>query len=507
MSLTKEEVLKKIVNGESFEGVEIGDIDFSSQIFTVPVDLSGAKFLGHANFNSVVFKNKAEFNATSFNGMANFEKTKFEIETSFYYAIFNKTVNFSSAIFNNVNFSFATFINAKFFSTSFRNATFFGSIFEGETYFSKAIFEGEAYFYSSHFNGIVFFNNSNFKNIANFTRAKFKNQTSFASSIFNQKTIFNSSVFDKKADFSKIAFYNDTHFFYVIFNNIADFYLAIFFKTVHFENAKFIGATSFSNTVFEERSYFIGNIEKETKNLCFYNIVDWSYARFLKPKLIDFTSVDFSKCRLSFADFSSVNLVDIKWQEKNNRKVISDEIEDKKSINYSIVENAYRRLKKNYENSGDYSYAGDFHIGEMEMKRLAQIKFFRYLSLTSLYKYLSGYGEKFWRSIIWLIGFIFIFSYISLFTGLKSNNISLENNMTDKVKYSFTLDYREVSLKELPNDFCTALTHSFEVIVLKRDKLFESNTNTGRILEFFQIISVTILATLSILSLKRKFHR
>ncbi|MCH8209513.1 MAG: hypothetical protein IIA62_10750, partial [Nitrospinae bacterium] len=40
------------------------------------------------------------------------------------------------------------------------------------------------------------------------------------------------------------------------------------------------------------------------------------------------------------------------------------------NIYFSQVEILYRQLKTNFENQGDYARAGDFHYGELEMKRM-----------------------------------------------------------------------------------------------------------------------------------------
>ena len=444
--LTKEEVLEKIDKGESFKGVEIGDVDFDGFSFYEPVNFDGAVFKGEVNFTFANFKD-VYFRNAKFEGKTDFSGSNFEGKTSF----------------DSTNF-------------------------EGITYFTYAKFEREAYFDFANFEGEIFFFVTTFKNVS-FMYVKFKGITYFSSTKFEGVTSFDST-----------------------FRNI-----------VHFRYTRFNGITSFNNTVFEDRAFFIG--KREENNKCFYKFTDWNNVEFLKPKLINFTSVDFSKCKLSNTDLSSVNLVDIHWARKSKRRVIYDEIEfeietkkkkekekDKekkndKNIDYPIVENAYRRLKKNYENSGNYPFAGDFHYGEMEMKRLAQNKFFRWFSLTTLYKIFSGYGEKLWRSLLWLVLFFLFFTFSYLFTGLQSGSLLSESGKHEIIEYNFMLDLHPDSIREFFNDSYTALSHSVEVIIFRREKLYETFTDTGRIFEFLQFVLVMFFVTLSIMAIKRKFRR
>ena len=74
---------------------------------------------------------------------------------------------------------------------------------------------------------------------------------------------------------------------------------------------------------------------------------------------------------------------------------------------YGNVETLYRQLKLNYESQGDLKNSGDFHYGEMEMHRLAS-PLRRWISWYSLYWALSGYGERPFRALLVLVGFLFV---------------------------------------------------------------------------------------------------
>lgn len=71
------------------------------------------------------------------------------------------------------------------------------------------------------------------------------------------------------------------------------------------------------------------------------------------------------------------------------------------------LEKLYRYLKLNYEGEGDLKQAGDFHYGEMEMQRRARPWRRRFpLSWYNIYLTLSGYGERPFRALVWLLGLL-----------------------------------------------------------------------------------------------------
>jgi len=93
----------------------------------------------------------------------------------------------------------------------------------------------------------------------------------------------------------------------------------------------------------------------------------------------------------------------------------------------------YRQLKANFESRGNYIDAGDFHWGEMEMRRLAGLygrnakalertKPWRCLNLYSAYRFLSGYGESPSRAaLVFLVGFV-VCTALHLLAGFGWNS-------------------------------------------------------------------------------------
>ncbi|MCH7886329.1 MAG: pentapeptide repeat-containing protein, partial [Candidatus Marinimicrobia bacterium] len=144
--LNQKEVEEMLERGESFEGLEIGDILFNAHQFENHVNFYRANFVGSVDFYFTRFLNGANFVGTKFSGEsgANFSKAEFSGEDS---------ANFIKATFSGK--AGANFVQAKFSGkggANFLEATFSGD--EGAD-FSFANFSGEgvADFHGVEFNG------------------------------------------------------------------------------------------------------------------------------------------------------------------------------------------------------------------------------------------------------------------------------------------------------------------------------------------------------------------
>lgn len=67
------------------------------------------------------------------------------------------------------------------------------------------------------------------------------------------------------------------------------------------------------------------------------------------------------------------------------------------------IREAYQIIKQRCSQMGDHSRAGDFHYGEMEMKRREYGWPWRALCPEILYWALSGYGTGYLRAAFWLL--------------------------------------------------------------------------------------------------------
>jgi len=143
-----------------------------------------------------------------------------------------------------------------------------------------------------------------------------------------------------------------------------------------------------------------------------------------------FRNVDMSKCRLLGNNIGEMAFVNVKWPKWHGRVCLFDEIFfrsfrflrqstatgsfyyflkqwfrnwAKPSFPCGNLKEHYQSLKQMYLDRGDHARAGDFHYGEMEMKRRERGWPTRVLCPEFLYWLLSGYGVGYVRAFVWLI--------------------------------------------------------------------------------------------------------
>ncbi len=341
-----------------------GDADFTEAEFFRDASFGGAEFSRDASFEKATFYQVADFGETKFSGIVDFRRVKCSKDVDFQEAMFFKGTTFGKANFSGV----INFGQAKFFE----GADFWGAEFSGYAYFDAAKFSKSAVFEEAKFSGDVYFTGAEFSGDAVFWRANF-------------------------------------------FCN-AYFWGAKFFEYAIFEEAKLCGNTHFEGAEFQQRTDF--SKVQTAKDAT----VDFQRARLLKPQQAFFHHVDLSRWSFLDTDLCRIDFDDVTWgtirRLWSRRTALFDEIRvsDKKVEKEYLakVERLYRHLKQNYESQRDYSRAGDFYYGEMEMKRrqlnpLGQIPFW-------IYRILSGYGESYPRALFWLIamwlGFALLFTVV-----------------------------------------------------------------------------------------------
>ena len=165
----------------------------------------------------------------------------------------------------------------------------------------------------------------------------------------------------------------------------------------------------------------------------------------------------------------------------------------------------YIALKKNYEASGNLIGAGDWHYREMECRRQhLAIKsdhiWWRWLrqhvlAFTPWYKYISEYGENYWRPFASLMGVLLLggFSYFYSGYGVTEHTIN----------YDFAWPVTVDSFW----GFTDAMLYSLGVMSFQLTKTgFQHGTLTSAI-TLAQVLLTLILVPLFLLALRRKFRR
>lgn len=175
---------------------------------------------------------------------------------------------------------------------------------------------------------------------------------------------------------------------------------------------------------------------------------------------------------------------------------------------YNIILNQYKALEKNFDYYKNYEEAGEFHKRQFEVQR----KFTKWNNLKKyilwLYYTFSGYGESYVRSIISFLSILFIFTILYLFTGLDYVNNA--NNIDDNGKSVSLIKWSDPKYKyNCMNDFGASLLFSLSnTLPIRKD--IESIKPASEWTRFFAYIEVTlqsIILTLFIIALRRKFKR
>lgn len=149
--------------------------------------------------------------------------------------------------------------------------------------------------------------------------------------------------------------------------------------------------------------------------------------------LATFTNVDLRNCLLVGNVIDRIELSNVDWPRLRGRYVLRDEIVYRETLRIppSNLREAYQVLKQKYQTRGDHVRAGDFHYGEMEMKRREYGFPWRWLSWEFIYWMLSGYGVGHVRASLILVGLVFGFAW--LYYGTSPGTFA---NFSEALRYS-----------------------------------------------------------------------
>ncbi|MCJ7498312.1 MAG: hypothetical protein MUO78_09320 [candidate division Zixibacteria bacterium] len=195
-----------------------------------------------------------------------------------------------------------------------------------------------------------------------------------------------------------------------------------------------------------------------------------------------------SKSRFLETDLRKVEFVDVDWYKKKGRNKIFDEIMAV-PYDYPLVSQVYRRLRANYEENLNYAEAGDFHIGEMEMRRKGEKNIFN-KGIIWLYKLISNYGESYRRPLVWIALLLLVFPLLYMLVGIVPPTQINGSQSFEKLK-----------------DYWSSFTYSLSVFSLVRERPYHTINNLGHILTILESIFSPVLIAFFLLALRRRFKR
>lgn len=506
-------------------------------------NLVGFVFPG-ANYADREFKAKCLFDDAVFTQDANFRGTTFKQGASFRGTTFTQDAYFLDATFTqDVNFYSATFTRANFYSAMFtQGAYFFDAAFTQDANFRLATFMHHADFRLATFVHNADFYSATFTHNANFYRATFAQDADFSKAAFTQDANFYSAMFAHVANFSGATFTQDAYFSHATF------------KKLQFIRAKFEGAVEFRKTEFREHDE-----DGEQRNQDLLPGPVFSLAEFTQPEKVLFYKTYLGQALFHNCDVSKMNFSSVEWRQRNGsgKRMMFEEVVDLEHAkdlaprednpderDYGLVAELYQQLKKNYDARQDYWTAGDFHYGELEMKRLAckrKNKALRWLvqhfRLVALYKYASHYGESYVRPALWFGATLLVFALLFPRFGLRydaaknrasvvvSSGVAGSTSASTAASSSasaspsadvFVLTYANPLFPGQPESyrhkaqlrlFGNSLLTALEIAAFQKEPAYQPVYPWGRFLTLVEMLLTSTFAGLFFLAVRRQFRR
>jgi uncharacterized protein YjbI with pentapeptide repeats len=389
---------------------------------------------------------------------------------------------------------------------------------------------------------------------ANYSGREFAALCSFVGATFTQGANFLGATFTQDANFNEATFTQGANFFGAAFTKGANFSGATFTQVADFLRAKFMGPAEFRETTFRrEGGRDPGPIFIQT--------------RFERPEAVEFADVDLGQALFYRGDISKVGFSNVRWRHRENGKWMlfeeaanlehagaeyglhpgKDTPDDR---NYVVIAELYQQLKKNYDDRRDYWTAGDFHYGEMEMKRLAcprltwpsrleaelsgrprlrklgercaklqsspwllsKLRWWHQrFGLAAWYRRASDYGESWGKPLLWLFAVLVLFAALYPLLGLRPAGGKSAAAKTTSVQVE-TPPPQETDLRywnyERPGRlFWHSVMTSLGVAAFQRDLAYEPSYPWARLLALLELLLTSTLIALFLLAVRRQFRR
>lgn len=356
---------------------------------------------------------KYDFQGFCFPGKA---KEMFEAHGEFRHEVFLNDAQFPPGMsFKQVIFEKVSFQNSTFKG----NAFFTGAVFKKEANFKNVTFEdGETCFNAAHFVNAALFDYATFNGAASFgqcldMKGQFRGRTSFDHVCFNNEAVFEKRGFRKGMDFTYVM--------------VAQSH-AVRFQHCNLSKASFLEtdlARLDFNGVRWAQAPIVPDRARLAKKLS-------AYQRTLKAAKTSGrrlpNKAPASKAITAFIAEIGLRIIRAA-RVPRGRNRLDDEVRfcaeirklpsPQRRQRLMEIGRLYRQLKLNYEEGRDHPSAGDWHFGEMEMRRLSLARSSPMRGLFFLYRKLSGYGERPRRAIIGWFAFLFLFSVLNCFLGFR----------------------------------------------------------------------------------------
>jgi uncharacterized protein YjbI with pentapeptide repeats len=416
----------------------------------------------------------------------------------------------------------------------FPSAKYESREFRAECVFEGATFTQDSDFRFASFNRDVTFKSATFRQDANFYLASFK-----------QEAVFMLAMFMRNANFVRARFQDWARFIRVTFADAADFGGATFSGTAYFWKARFAGDANFYKATFMRFAFFreVKFLQRaEFRHTTFRNDAtelpgpSFPGAEFAQPEKVVFYKTYLGQALFYSCDVSKVTFSSVDWRLRKGTKVrkVFDEDVDVKNASglklrdgnlderdYRLIAELYQQLKKNYDERKDYWTAGDFHYGEMEMKRLHSdgkrppVRWLhRHLGLVALYRYASRYGESYMQPALWFLAVLLIFALLYPAVGLRDGSARYRAMKAPEVDPVLSYTTQWASAKTIAGRtkgelslFGNSFLAAAEIATFQKEPAYQPLYPNGRVLAVIETLLTSTLAALFFLAVRRQFRR
>ncbi len=273
------------------------------------------------------------------------------------------------------------------------------------------------------------FRHIHFCGTADFARCTFE-AANFHGATFEKWADFLGATFKESVSFTRATF-NEVSFIDATFNKEANFRGATFNKRANFSHCTFRGSALFEGS--NQRALVVGaeidlrSVTLDPLDAVAFRNADLRRCRFLNTDVreIEFTSVEWCRkppmwwplCRKPPTWLGDGKLPT--WLGGKGTVCVYDELcyEDPEKP-WGRLERLYRELKQNYEDRRDYGRAGDFHFREKQIRKCNPNTSPGHKLLLWLYWGVSGYGERIWPAVAWLVAIVFGCAALYLAAGI-----------------------------------------------------------------------------------------
>jgi len=450
-------------------------------------------------------------------------------------------------------------------------ADFIRFVFPSAPYADREV-KAKCVFYRAKFTQDADFILTTFTQDAYFREATFTQHALFIGARFTQGANFSLAMFTQDAHFIGARFTQNAAFIGARFTQDADFSFATFRLQARFDPARFLGRVSFHGTLFrgdpkipsENRRELPTEELAKIKDSCLLPGPIFSSVYFERPEDVYFYKTYLGLAMFHNCDVSEFKFSDVTWLERpeGSKSMVFDEVVDPEcpsaealkpkqgtadSRNYRLIAELYQQLKKNYDDRRDYWTAGDFHYGEMEMKRLATPpagRILRWLTrhkkdyaakilwklkrgwhqrvgVAAWYKRWSEYGENYRRPVAWLALVVLLFGLIVYpsvglrYTGPSPASAASIPNHAARNQELPPLRWWATCPEPGSYHTCMAgwrlagnsLMTSLEVAAFQRQLVYEPVYAWGRLLRILELLLTSTFVALFLLALRRQFRR